>query len=518
MLGSPTAFNLYNQVMFVRKVASRSGNIAVQVVKKVNRKNKVLKHLGTAKTSLELAHLAKVGQEYINRQRINSGVISFFDSRFQKSDLEKLLSKLSFTQSFETATYQFLEHFYRVIGFNKLNDHCFQDLVIARIIKPSSKRQTREFLESRFGKKYSLTKIYRALRAAFDKQYQNQVERIVHRFVIGKISPTISVVFFDVTTLYYESFDEDEIRKCGFSKDYKHNQPQVVVAITVATQGIPLAMKMFPGNTFEGHALLPCLEETIDRFRSDNCVVVADSAMLSQDNLDLLEEHKLKYIVGARLGNLSQKLFRKVIEIPKVDKATIRISLNEERLLVVSYSAKRAAKDKHDREKQIQKAKEVLAQPEKISRRYKFIRSAKKGSHDLNQPLIEKAKQLEGLKGYISNTTELENEEIVSKYAELWQVGKAFRMSKSDLKARPIFHTIKQSIEAHLLIVFTALVIVRYVELTTNQSISQAVKTLNQVKEIIVEDSVSKQTVSKFTKLNSESRKLLKLTKLNWVT
>lgn len=504
--------------MFVRKVTSRSGNIAVQVVKKVNRKNKVLRHLGTAKTPLELAHLVKAGQEYISRQRINSGVISFFDSRFQKSDLEKLLSKLSFTQSFETPTYQFLEHFYRVIGFNKLNDHCFQDLVIARIIKPCSKRQTREFLESRFGKKYSLTKIYRTLRMAFDKQYQDQVERIVYRFVTGKISPAISVVFFDVTTLYYEAFDEDEVRKCGFSKDYKHNQPQIVVAITVTIQGIPLAMRMFPGNTFEGHVLLPCLEETIDRFRSDNCVIVADSAMLSQNNLALLEKHRLKYIVGARLGNISQKLFKEVVKTPKADKVAIRIWLDKERVLVVSYSAKRAAKDKHDREKQIKKAKEALAQPEKISRRYKFIRSAKKGSHYLNQPLIKKAKQLEGLKGYLSNAIELENEEIVSKYAELWQVEKAFRMSKSDLKARPIFHTVKQSIEAHLLVVFTALIIARYVELTTDQSINRVVKTLNQVKEIIVEDPASKQTVSKFTKLNSESRKLLKLTRLNWVT
>jgi len=506
------------EVMFVRKTTNKAGNIAVQVVKKVNRKNKVLKHLGTAKTSLELAHLVKIGQEYINHQRINSGIVSFFDSRFQKSDLEKLFSKLSFTQSFETATYQFLEHFYRVIGFNKLNDHCFQDLVIARIIKPCSKRQTREFLELRFGKKYSLTKIYRTLRTAFDKQYQGQVEQIVYQFVTHRVNPTITVVFFDVTTLYYEASDEDEIRKCGFSKDHKHNQPQVMVAITVTIQGIPLAMKMFPGNTFEGHTLLPCLQETVNRFRLNDCVVVADSAMLNQNNLALLEKHRLKYIVGARLGNLSQKLFREVIKIPRVDKTAIRVSLNKERFLVVSYSAKRAVKDKHDREKQIKKARESLAQPGKLNRRYKFIRSAKKGFYCLNQSLIKKVEQLEGLKGYISNAAKLKDEEVIGKYAELWQVEKAFRMSKSDLKARPIFHAIKQSIEAHLLIVFTALVIARYVELTTNQSISRVVKTLNQVKEIIVEDPSSKQIVSKFTKLNSESRKLLKLAKLNWVT
>ena len=500
--------------MFIRKVTNRSGNTAVQVVKKVNRKNKVLKHLGTARSPLELIDL----QEYINRQRVNAGIVSFFDSRFKKSDLEKLLSRLSFTHSLETATYQFFKHFYQTIGFGTLQCYCFQDLVIARIIKPCSKRQTREFLELRLGKKYSLTKIYRTMRLSFDKNYQNQIEQIVYQFVTDKITPTIGIVFFDVTTLYYEAFDEDEIRKCGFSKDHKYNQPQVVVAITVTTQGIPLVMRMFPGNTFEGHILLPCIKEVINRFSSNDCVVVADSAMLSKDNLSLLEKHRLKYIVGARLGNLNQKLFKKIIKTPKLDKTTVRIPLSREQFLIVSYSAKRAAKDKHDREKQIKKAKEALSRPGKINRRYKFIRSARNNNHYLNKVLIKKAKNLEGLKGYISNAAKLENEEIVKKYAELWQVEKAFRISKSDLKARPIFHTVKQSIEIHLLIVFTALVITRYVELLTNQSISQVLKTLNQVKEIIVKDPVSEETVSKFTELDSDSRRLLKLAKISWVT
>lgn len=504
--------------MFLRKVKNKSGNVSVQVVKKVRRKNKVLKHLGTARTSLELDHLVKTSHEYIKHQRINSGVISFFDSRFEKSALEKLLAKLSFTQSLETATYQFLEYFYKLIGLGRLNDQCFQDLVIARIIKPSSKRQTREFLELRLGKKYSLTKVYRILRKAFSKQYKDQIEQIVQEFVTNTINPVISVVFFDVTTLYYEAFDEDDVRKCGFSKDYKHGQPQVMVALTVTTHGIPLAMRMFPGNTFEGHILLPCIKEIAARFQSDDCVVVADSAMLSKDNLDLLEEHELKYIVGARLGNLSKKLFQAIIKMPKIDKTTIRLLLTDKRFMTVAYSAKRARKDKHDREKQIKKAKEVLAKPEKISRRYKFISLNKKEVHKLNKTLIKKAEQLEGLKGYVSNARKLEDEKIVSKYAELWQVEKAFRMSKSDLKARPIFHTIKQSIEAHLLIVFTALVIARYVELTSKKSINKTVKILSQIKEIVVQDPVSRETASKFTKLNPEAKKLLKLAKLNWVT
>lgn len=507
--------------MFIRKVTNKSGNTAVQVVKKVGRSNKILKHIGTARTFLELSRLIERGQKYIKDQRIKSGIVSFFDSRFEKSDLEKLLDKLSFTHSWQTSTYQFLEHFYQIIGLSQLKDICFQDLVIARIIKPCSKRQTREFLELNLGKKYSLTKLYRVMRLAANNQYQEKIEHIVHKFVKNKINPVISVVFFDVTTLYYEAFDEDEVRKCGFSKDYKHNQPQVVVALTVTAQGVPLIMRMFPGNTFEGHILLPCIKEVVARFQADECIIVADAAMLSKNNLKLLEEQKLKYIVGARLGNLRKKLFKQVVKTPRVDKALIRIPLAAKRFLVVSYSNKRARKDKHDREKQINKAKEVLAKPEKISRKYKFITQKHKNKqklHKLNQNLIEKTKQLEGLKGYISNADKLKNEQIISKYAELWQVEKAFRMSKSDLKARPIFHTLKQSIETHLLIVFTALTVARYIELKSKQSIKQILKTLNQVKEITVRDPVSGETASKFTKLNPEAEKLLKLAKIKWVT
>ena len=202
--------------------------------------------------------------------------------------------------------------------------------------------------------------------------------------------------------------------------------------------------------------------------------------------------------------------------IAKIDGAHMRLSLANGRILVVSYSEKRAIKDRSEREKQIAKAKELLKNPSKLTRRYKFLASRDK-TYEINEKLIKKAELLEGLKGYVTNVLFVSDEEIIQKYASLWRVEKAFRMSKSDLKARPIFHTLKESIEAHLLIVFTALAISRYIEIVTLQSIQQVTMTLSNIKEIIVEDPSTGHSASKFTNLTPEIRRLLKLTDV-WVT
>ena len=504
--------------MFIRRVKNQSGNISIQITIKENRRNKIIKHIGTARTPLELQELQLRAQQYIDDQRIKSGVISLFDTRYSSSSLRDQLQQFNFREARNTITYQFFKYFYEQIGFKRLADSCFQDLVIARIIKPLSKRQTREYLQIKFGIQYSLTTIYRTLSRAADKNYRGQIEQIIHQFTTEKLRQTITVLYFDVTTLYYEAFDEDEVRKCGFSKDNKFNQPQVVVALTVTSYGIPLHIRTFPGNKFEGHTMLPCITELVQQYRLRDVIVVADSAMLSQDNLQKLEDHKIHYIVGARLGNLNQKLFDQVTAVPQTDGSCLRIAYQSNRQLIISYSNNRAVKDKHDREKQIKKAESLIKNPAKVVNRYKFLTKSKQGSWQLNQKMIDKAVQLEGLKGYITNSGNLTDQEVIDRYGELWQVEKAFRISKSDLKARPIFHTVKTSIESHILIVFAALAISRYVEYLSKHSLAKAIQELNAVKEIIVEDKVTRQTTSKFTTPSSRAARLLKLTKLVWVT
>lgn len=421
-------------------------------------------------------------------------------------------------KSGSSVTYDFFQYFYRILSFDLLDDHIFCDLVIARIIRPVSKAKTRDFLEQTLGRKYSLTSLYRVMQKACQRNYQKKAEGFLWNY-LKLHNQTVSTLFFDVTTLYFEAFDEDDFRKYGFSKDNKANQPQITVTLTVTSTGFPLHLRSFEGNKFEGHTIIPCLLDIQREHQINNFVVVADSAMVSTANMDDLERQNLKFIVGARLANLSPSLFARIIaRVKRTDGATTRFTLEDNRILVVSYSVKRAIKDKSDRERQLKRVNYALKNPSTISKHFKFLKKAKGGDFFLNEYLIEKAKQLEGLKGYITNYPSLSDEEIVEKYSQLWQVEKSFRMSKSDLKARPIFHSVKEKIEAHLLIVFCALAVMRLTENQAKISCTKILEKLDPVKEIIIEDRVTKEKISKFVEPSDEAKFLLKLAKINWVT
>lgn len=486
-------------------------------MEKVERKNRLVKHLGTARNFLEENQLTKAGQQFLDNERIKSGKLSLFDSRYDKNSWEEFLSKLEFISALDTPTFDFFNYFYKLIGLSELKDGCFCDLVIARILWPLSKAKTRDVLQNNLHKNYSLTSLYRTMQTAVLKDYQGKIEAIFWDF-LQKQGETVSVLFFDVTTLYFEAFDEDDFRKCGFSKDHKSNQPQVTVTLTVAPSGFPLHLRSFSGNKFEGHTIIPCILNIREKHKLDDLIVVADSAMVSQTNMEELEKQSLKFIVGARLGSLSKVIFNQIISVPKTDGATQRFSLGNNRTLVVSYSQKRAAKDRSDREKQLKRANHALANPSTVARNFKFLEKTRFGDFSLNKDLLEKAEQLEGLKAYISNAFYLTDQEIIDKYSQLWQVEKSFKISKSDLKARPIFHTAKEKIEAHLLIVFTALAIIRLAEDTAKLSCAKILEKLNPVKQIIIEDKLTKEQISKFIQPNDEAKTILKLAKINWVT
>src|SRR3990167_3677143 len=211
--------------MHIRKLKSRNGNLQVQVVQKIGRDNKVVKHLGTARNELEINELINLAKQFLENQRIKSGNISLFDNRYSASEMTEILSKFCIRRVLDSVTFDFFYHFYKVLNFDQIGNKNFADLVVARIIYPVSKAKTRDFLESKLDKHYSLSSLYRIMEEIYKLDFQNQLEVKMTDF-IRSFSPTISVLFFDVTTLYYESFDEDNLRKFGFSKDNKSNQPQ----------------------------------------------------------------------------------------------------------------------------------------------------------------------------------------------------------------------------------------------------------------------------------------------------
>lgn len=322
-----------------------------------------------------------------------------------------------------------------------------------------------------------------------------------------------TLLFYDVTTLYFETFESDELRKTGFSKDSKSQQPQVLVGLMVNKDGFPIAFDIYPGNTFEGHTMIPMIKSFIERNKVKNFTVVADAAMISSENIIELRKENIHYIVGARLGNLSRNTFELMdSQINREDGETIRINTDKGHL-ICSFSSTRYRKDKYEMEKQIAKANSIVERPSK-NKKAKFVKSNEE-KLSLNQELITKTSKLLGLKGYYTDLDEttFPSEQIIKLYHELYKIEQAFRIAKSDLETRPIFHFKEEPIKLHLLICFMALVISKHIELQTGLSIkrfiteckkitdARMINTLTQ-KELIIKGRVTEIAEAFLSKLN----------------
>lgn len=353
-----------------------------------------------------------------------------------------------------------------------------------RLIEPSSKLEAITQHNRLFKTEYKKSSVYRRLQKM--PILKVQAEPLLIEYAKKNLNFSFKVVFYDVTTLYFETFKNDRLRKPGFSKDSKHNQPQIVLCLVVNETGFPITYHLFPGNTFEGHTIMPVLQKLKKRYSVENLTVVADVVMISKQNVDSLAESGFGYIVGARLASLNLSLIKKISKgLARKDGATTRVS-TEKGELVCGFSQKRYYKDKSDTEKQIEKARYYLGNPSKVVKRLKFLTlGAKKPA--INQKLIYKAKLLWGIKGYYTNTG-LSSRLIVEQYHQLWHVEQSFRISKSDLEIRPTFARIEATTKSHILICTLALAITRIIEKKTGLSLRKFNKLLSEVKDISVRD------------------------------
>ena len=354
------------------------------------------------------------------------------------------------------------------------------DLVAIRIFEPASKLRSLELMEQFFGICHNRKTYYKIAPGCVD--LKKTVEQRVVNFAVAHYAFNFDMLFYDVTTLYFETFEEDDLRKNGFSKDNKSQQPQILIALIVSKEGFPVAYEVFSGNTFEGHTIIPVIKAFIDRNGVKDFTVVADAAMISTENVQQLTQNNINYIVEARLGNIPSEVLETIDKnISREDGKSIRIKTGNG-YLVCSYSSIRYRKDKYEMEKQIEKAKQVIAKPSK-SKKVKFTQTKDQGI-ELNEALIEKTQKLLGIKGYYTNldTSVADDKTIIERYHELYKIEQAFRISKNDLQTRPIFHFKEQPIKLHILVCFMALAISKHIELKTGVSIR---KFIDESKKVV---------------------------------
>jgi transposase len=439
--------------MFVRKKPNKSGLVSVQVIDKSQGKYKVVKTIGSSMDSLEIESLVAEGKRYAQKM-MGLQEIDFTDHKKLYADA------LSSISSHKLVGIQYvLGKLFDEVGFNQINEELFKDLVLYRLIYPKSKLKTTEYLYRYEQKSYSEDSIYRFM-DKLHSRYKDIVQKISFDHTLKVLDGSIQAVFYDVTTIYFEIEKEDEIRKPGFSKDGKHQHPQIVLGLLVSKDAYPLAYDIFEGNKYEGDTFLPILEGFRRKYNFEKLTVVADAGLLSNKNVQDLIENGYEFILGARIKNEKQSVKKEILSLNfKNDK--IKVIKKDELTLIITYSEDRAKKDRYNREKGVKRLEKQLKSGKltKSSINNKgynrFLKMAGEVELELDQEKVDKDSNWDGLKGYLTNS-KMTKEEVLENYRHLWQIEKAFRIAKNELKIRPIFHHKKQRIEAHICLNFTA--------------------------------------------------------------
>lgn len=506
---------------FVRKVRTASGAVAVQVVRKHRGRHEIIAHVGSAHSDVELGILLERARQLLHGDQgmleleVPTPIEQIADVAGRAGQLPGSPTTMSgeFAGSGRTMRtsarllYDVLAAVYDRLGFDVLGDTVFKDLVIARIVEPTSKIDALRVLDDLGAESVSYKTIQRHLAQVLADGYR---DRIAHQcFEYAAETGGLGLLLFDVTTLYFEAEKEDDLRKVGYSKE-RRVDPQIVVGLLVDRTGFPLEIGCFEGNRAETHTLVPIVRQFQDRHDIEGVemVIAADAGMLSASNLAALDDAGLKFIVGSRVtkapGDLTSHFHwhgdvftdGQIIDTVTPRHARRVVNTVAKRAEPVwnpaghptswraiwQYTRKRAVRDNQTLNAQEARARAVVEGTKK-AKATRFVK-ATAGGQQVDDVALARARSLVGLKGYVTNipVTLMEPGEVIGKYHDLWHVEQSFRMSKTDLRARPMFHRTRDSIEAHLTIVFAALAVARCVQDQTGIAIARLVKQLRPLR------------------------------------
>jgi hypothetical protein len=470
-------------VAYIRTVKTASGAVAVQIVHANRRGSREIEHIGSAHTPGDVEVLKAVARQ---RLHTNQDTLDFGDGRPEGEALP-----ITSTQSKQL--WDALCLVYDRLGFDAVcsGDEVFRALVLARLIEPASKLDTIRVLSELGISPPGYRTIFRLLPAYASPEWRQALAAACADHV--GLGPA-TLVLYDVTTLYFETDEGDGFREPGFSKE-RRLEPQITVGLLTDVRGFPLQVHAFEGNTAETKTLLPVIEAFQAAHQLPEVTVVADAGMLSEANLAAIEDAGLRFIVGARIPEVPYQVSQwrrrhpgepigdgQVFTQPWTmgSKADPR-----RRMIFYQYRADRARRTLKGIDQQIAKAEKAVAGQAAVKRN-RFVQLTG-GSRSVNRDLEAKARSLAGLKGYVTNLEAPTAEYVMGAYHQLWQIEKSFRMSKRDLRARPIYHHKRDSIEAHLTIVMAALAVSRLVEQSTNWSIGRFVKTLRRYHTVTIQ-------------------------------
>lgn len=481
----------------------------MQIVEKIRGQRKILEHIGSAHTEGELAALIAVARGKITagQQPLELGLEPEAQVR---SGGDAVVRRHSSELLWQTLTSTF-----DALGFNAVADETFKALVCARLIEPTSKLDTPRVLDDIGVDAPHLSSIKRALARCVERDYRTALATACWEHVTSAGGPGVALVLYDLTTLYFEAEKEYSLRKVGMSKE-RRVDPQITVGLLVARDGFPLDIHVFEGNRAETKTLIPVITAFQQRHQISDMVVVADAGMLSAANLNALDDAGLSFIVASRTSKAPKELEdhfgRRGNAIDDGEVVELIRPMGQgrdrrDRRVVWHYKWQRAQRDRRTLNAQIDRAQRVADRSEPLNKQ-RFVKVTGQ-TVALDEASIERARQSAGYKGYVTNidSSVMDGHAVVAAYHDLWRVEQSFRMAKSDLKARPIFHRTRDSIEAHLTIVFAALAIARHLQNRTGTSIKKIVRTLRRIHTVVID--VDGHELTARTPLDDDSQAIL---------
>ena len=365
-------------------------------------------------------------------------------------------------------------------------------LVLARLIEPTSKLDSLRVIAEAGLSPPSYSTLKRRLGGYAEPGFrQDLAAACAARADLGPSA----LVLYDVSTLYFETDEADGFREPGYSKE-RRIDPQILIGLLTDASGFPLMVNSFKGNEGETKTILPVLEAFKAAHELSDVTVVADAGMLSHDNRKAIDAAGLSYIIGQRIPEIPYVIAKWMENHPDQGPEDGQVftartfsgpaGARREGRIYYQYRARRARRTLRGIDEQVAKAERAAAGRAQVKRN-RFLTLIDEDRY-VNRELEAKARALAGYKGYITNLLpeRASAEFIISAYHRLWHIEKSFRMSKHDLAARPIYHRLHDSIEAHLTVVFAALAVARRLEHLTGWSLKKFITTARRYKTVTI--------------------------------
>ena len=548
--------------MFVRKKPNKPGTVSVQVVQKTKaRKQRVVKSFGSARPDdtaameklmqLATSFIQEMGGPSLPHIYEEEDVIDGFVGSLDNAQVQVAGPELVFGTLYDR------------IGYGAIRNGMFRNIVICRLFNPGSKLKTVDYMERYLHVTYSVDRIYRFLdnlcyrkeeeaekadcnggsgsesgkgceeskpqTATKPKQqddFKTRVEDIAYSHTRKTVGDDISVCFYDMTTLYFEAAEEDDLRKCGFSKDGKHSCPQIFLGLLVAGGGNPVGYEIYEGNISEGHTMIPLIRKLASRFGFGKPIAVADAGLLSKANIEELTKDGCQYIIGARPKSETEKVKGQILALGMKHGDVAEIRKEGDVRLVLSCTEKRASRDAHNRQRGLARLQKRMASGRLTKRNInnrgynKYLKMEGEVTVSIDMEKYEADAAWDGIKGYVTNTT-LAKEEVIANYSNLWLIERAFRMNKFDLAVRPIYHRLRNRIEGHICICFTAYTIMLELErilkaAKSGLTVYRAQELVKNMYAITYTLPKSKQTKRVYLGMDEEQSELCRLVVPGW--